>query len=144
MRRPSVFVTAFVLAVFSMAAPALAQDPPPPTTPQAEAADKKEAPTYVGKWTISTQSPQGAMVSTLDIALDKEDPTQVTGSIASEMGNFEIWGEIEENTLYFAISPDGSMELWFTGKLKEDGTMAGTLDFQGTSMAWTATRVKKG
>ncbi len=143
MRRTVTLGTAFVMSVFWMAAPALAQAPPP-AQEQAEAADeKKEAPTYAGKWTVSMQSPQGAFVSTVDIVLDKEDPKKVTGSMASEMGTFEVWGEIDEGTLWFAVSPDGSMELWFGGTLKEDGSMAGTMDIQGNSMAWTAIRVKK-
>jgi hypothetical protein len=144
MRRILTLGTAFVLSMFWMAAPALAQDPPPAQQQQAEEADEKaEVPDYAGKWTVSMESPQGAFVSTVDIAIDKDDSKTVTGSMASEMGTFEVWGEIDEGMLWFAISPDGSMELWFGGTMKEDGTMAGTMEIQGTSMTWTGKRVKK-
>ena len=36
----------------------------------------------------------------------------------------------------------GSMNLTFTGAIKEDGTLAGTFDFGQGPMKWTATRAK--
>jgi hypothetical protein len=53
-----------------------------------------------------------------------------------------VYGEIDEETLWFAVSPDGVMEIWWYANHQEDGSIAGALDMQGNQVPFTATRVK--
>jgi len=122
-------------------APAFAQDPP--VQEKEKPAETKEKATYAGKWNMSMQSPNGAFAATVEIILDKEDPKKVSGTIISEMGTMPVYGELDGETLWFAVSPDGTMEIWWYANLQEDGSLAGALDMQGNQIPFTATRVKE-
>jgi hypothetical protein len=131
-------VMALGLIVAWTATPAMAQDPPPPEQEKKD----EEKKTYAGKWNMSMQSPNGAFAATVEIILDKEDPKKISGTIMSEMGTYPVYGEIDEETLWFAVSPDGVMEIWWYATHQEDGSIAGALDMQGNQVPFTATRVK--
>lgn len=139
MRKLFALTAAFAL-VAALPAAAAAQDPAKPT--QEQKSEQAAKPSYAGKWNMTFQSPDGAMAATLDVALDEKEPNKVSGQIASEMGTYAIYGEIEEGTLWFAVSPDGTNEIWFKGNLQADGTMSGAIDMQGNLIPWTAARAK--
>jgi hypothetical protein len=119
---------------------AAAQQAPPQPTPKVE--PKKEAPTYAGKWDFSIEMGEGPVAALLTIVIDEKDPKKVTGSLNSDRGNMAFTGEIAEGELWFAISPDGSTQVWLNGKLQEDGTIKGAVDVQGNKIPWVAKRSK--
>jgi hypothetical protein len=129
---------AFMLPALA-AAQTATQDPKP-----AEKAAPAAATTVAGKWAMSLQSPQGAMDVALDVKLDEKNI--VTGTLSGPQGPVPIEGELKEGVLGFLISVDGgggTFSIWFSGSLKEDGTMAGNADMgEMGQMAWTAKRVK--
>jgi hypothetical protein len=139
MKKFFALAAAFAL-VAALPVAAAAQDPAKPKPEQKTEGAAK--PSYAGKWNLSLQSPNGTMAATVDVVLDEKEPAKVTGSITSEMGTSAIYGEIEDDVLWFAVSPDGNMEIWFKGMMQPDGTMAGAIDMQGNLVPWTATRVK--
>ncbi len=133
-------ITAALALVVGLPAAAAAQDPAKPKPEQKT--EETAKPSYAGKWNLSLQSPNGSMAATVTIALDEKEPNKVSGSITSEMGTSNIYGEIAEGVLWFAVSPDGTNEIWFKGTLQEDGNMSGAIDIQGNLIPWSATRIK--
>jgi len=133
-------LTAAFALVAALPAAAAAQDPPKPKPEQKTEGAAK--PSYAGKWNMSLQSPNGTMAATVDVVLDEKEPNKVSGSITSDMGTSAIYGEIAEGVLWFAVSPDGTNEIWFKGTLQEDGSLSGAIDIQGNLIPWTATRIK--
>jgi len=139
---------AALVAALCLAAPAAAmqatgqqQQQAPPTTPPAEE-QPAEAPSVAGKGNVTTTTDQGTMHSTLDIKLEGK---KVTGTLASDMGTAPIEGEWADGKLGFALSMDtsnGPYQLWFAATMKEDGSLAGTIDFGEGTIPWTATRPK--
>jgi hypothetical protein len=136
------FATALVALCLALPASAYQaagqqQAEPPPTE------EKAPEPTSVaGKWTVVTSTDQGTMTSILDIKLTEQ---KVSGSIASDMGTAPIEGEWADGKLGFALTMEtsnGPMQLWFAATMKEDGSLAGTIDFGQGTLPWTATRVK--
>jgi hypothetical protein len=106
-------------------------------------ADAKEAPTVAGRWNVRIQIDQGERLATLDVKL--EGP-KVAGTIASDMGESPIAGEYADRKLTFALSmqtANGDFSLAFAGALKEDDTLAGTMDYGQGAINWTATRIKE-
>jgi len=104
---------------------------------------KSSAPTVAGKWTMSVDSPHGAM--TMSLAL-KQDEKSVTGTFSSPHGDCPVEGEFADGTLTLATtaaSNDHPLEATFNAKLKDNGTLAGYVSTQMGDMAWTATRVKE-
>ena len=112
------------------------QNPPPKT-------EQKAAPSIAGKWTLTTVTQNGPLVSTMDLKLDGK---KVTGTISSQMGEAGIGGEYADGTLTFSITMqtnNGAIDIAFTGALKDNGTLAGTLNYGGGgALEWTAERVK--
>jgi hypothetical protein len=105
---------------------------------------KTAAPTVAGKWTMSVQSDQGAISASLVVNLDG---SKVTGTFTSDhTGEAPLEGKFADGTLTFAVTLHGDsgagMEIDFNGKLKDDGTLGGTLSGPMGEMAWTASRVK--
>ncbi len=73
----------------------------------------------------------------------KLDGKKVTGTIVGPQGESTgLEGEFADGKLTFSISPDGNMQIAFAGAFKEDGSLAGTIDFGQGPFPWTATRVK--
>jgi hypothetical protein len=127
-------LAAFVPAV------GLAQQTPPPA--QEKPAEPKAAATIAGKWDLSAETPQGVTAATLVIKLDGK---KVTGTMTGPQGELPHEGEYVDGKLTTAITIQGNggtMNITFTGGLKEDGTMAGTFDFGQGAMNWKATRAK--
>ena len=140
MKRILIHASFVVLSVVLAGAIVAAQQTPPPT--QAKPEEKKEAPAIAGKWNVSVETPGGNRDSTLDL---KVDGKKVSGTLSSEMGDTPVTGEYVDGKLTFTINLDAGgqqMSLTFVGAPKADGSMAGTIDFQGTPMNWTASRVK--
>lgn len=140
---------ATLVAALCLAAPAAAmqatgqqQQQAPPTTPPAEEQPAEAAPSVAGKWNVTTTTDQGTMYSTLDVKLEGK---KVTGTLASDMGTAPIEGEWADGKLGFALTMDtgnGPLQLWFAATMKEDGSLAGTIDFGQGTIPWTATRPK--
>jgi outer membrane protein assembly factor BamB len=139
MKKCFALAAAFAL-VTALPTAAAAQDPAKPK-PEQKTEDAAK-PSYAGKWSLSLQSPNGTMAATVNVVLDEKEPAKVAGSITSEMGTSNIYGEIAEGVLWFAVSPDGTNEIWFKGELQADGSMSGAIDIQGNLVPWTATRIK--
>jgi len=140
-------VTLAALAAMSVAAPASARQAaaPPAAQPEAKTApvDPKAAASYVGKWTLDLQSPQGAMQLALDVKIDAAN--KVTGMIESPNGPTSIAGEFNDGVLGFAISFDAggqAIEIWFESSIK-DGKLAGTMSLGDMgSFPFTGVRAK--
>ena len=113
------------------------QPNPPPKTEQ------KAPPSIAGKWTVTTVTQNGPLVSTMDLKLDG---TKVSGTIASQMGEAAVGGQYTNGTLTFSITMqtnNGAIDVAFTGALKDNGTLAGTLSYGGAgTLEWTAERAK--
>jgi len=92
-----------------------------------------------GTWSMSVDSPHGA--ATMGLVL-KQDGTRVTGTFASgHSPDMALEGEFTDGTLKLETTEGGDAKITFTGKLKDDGTLAGYLSSQMGDMKWTATRV---
>lgn len=119
-----------------------AQAEKPAPKPEAKADDKAGAP-YAGKWNGNVQGPNGAVEVTIDV---KVDGKKVAGSIASQMGENKIEGEIAEGKLTFWFTMDmggQQVSITFTGASQKDGSLAGSASMAGQGeMAWTATKAK--
>jgi len=132
------------LAILTTVVPAFAQQAPPaPAEAKAPAADPKAAASYIGKWTMDLQSPQGAMQLALDVKIDAAN--KVTGTIETPNGASPIAGEFKDATLGFAINFDAGgqmVEIWFESTLK-DGKLAGAMALGDMgSFPFTAVRAK--
>lgn len=140
MKRLLIHSSFVLLSVFFAGALVAAQQAAPPA--QAKPEEKKDAPSIVGKWNVNVSTPNGDRASVLDLKLDGK---KVTGTLASDMGETPVAGEFAEGKLTFSITIDAGgqqLALTFVGAPKPDGTMAGTIDFQGTPLTWTAVRAK--
>lgn len=141
------WITLAALTALFVASPAFARQaaPPPAAQPEAKApaADPKAAASYVGKWTMDLQGPQGAMQIALDVKIDAAN--KVTGTIESPQGPANIAGEFKDATLGFAINFDAGgqmLEIFFESTLKE-GKLAGTMYLGDMgSFPFTAVRAK--
>jgi hypothetical protein len=106
------------------------------------ARDGQAAQGLTGKWSMSLEGPQGPM--TLGLVLNQQG-TKVTGTLAGPQGDAPLEGQFVDGTLTFGISvesPNGSMQLSFSGKLKDDGSLEGTLSGPMGEIPWKAVRVK--
>lgn len=114
-------------------------------SPRAFAQEKPKAPAGVaGNWSISVAAQDGQMSAGMAL---KQDGQKVTGTFTSDhTGEAPVEGQYVDGTLTFTIplhgGTDPSMRVDFTGKLKADGTLAGTLTGPMGEMSWTASRVK--
>jgi hypothetical protein len=144
---------ALAAGVVTQARQTAQQAPPAQTKPdeQPKPEDKsaaKTAPSVAGKWTVSIDMQGNVMNSGLEIKLDGK---KVAGTITGPQGDpLPIQGEFADGKLTFSMTFDGQngpMQIGFTGALKENGTLAGTMDFgpmaQGMQINWTAERVKE-
>ena len=144
-RSLSLFAVAVALSVvpsLALAQAATAAQSAPAPTP-----DQKPAPAaadpYTGKWNMAIETPGGPRPATLTIKIDGK---KVAGTIASEMGELPIAGELAEGKLAFTLNIDAngqSMSIGFLGTTQKDGSLAGTANMAGQEMAWTATRIKE-
>jgi hypothetical protein len=142
----TILTLAAVAALMTAATPAFARQAatPPPAQPEAKApaADPKVSASYVGKWSVDLQSPQGAMQVALDIKIDKAN--KVTGTIDSPNGATAIAGEFKDAKLGFGINFDAGgemLEIWFESTLKDD-KLAGSMWVGDQSFPFSAVRAK--
>jgi hypothetical protein len=130
-------------AVSTALACALLLAAPISATPQQKPDDKKaaEAPGAAGKWTLSAETPHGAM--DFQLAL-KQDGAKLTGTFTTPAGDIPVEGEVVKGVLTFKMTqaPDGYPALAFKARLKDDGTMAGTMSSDNGDMAFTGKRAK--
>jgi len=118
--RKFIAIASAVTLIFGLPAAAAAQQagqakPEPPKT------EAKEAPSIVGKWTLSIDPGTGPMSLPLEF---KVDGKKVTGTIVGPQGeSAPLEGEFAEGKLTFTVTPpDGSgMQINFAGAMKEDG-----------------------
>jgi hypothetical protein len=104
------------------------------TTGYAQAA----APTIAGKWSLTSDASSDGP-STLEIKLDG---TKVTGTIVGPSGTYAVAGTYVDGKLVFAMDYQGQLTITFTGKLLEDGSLAGTMDYGQGPVNWKAVRAK--
>jgi hypothetical protein len=111
--------------------------------PQQKPDEKKatETPSAAGKWTISAETPHGAM--DFQLAL-KQDGAKLTGTFTSQGGDIPVAGEVVNGVLTFKMTqePQGFPALAFRAKIKDDGIMSGTMSSDSGDMAFTAKRAK--
>jgi hypothetical protein len=109
--------------------------------PDPPKAETKAPPSVAGKWTLNVDGGGGAMDLPMELKLDGK---KLTGTIVGPQGEpANLSGEYADGKMTFTLTtPDGSMTITFKATLKEDGTIAGSLDMQGNEVPWTATRVK--
>lgn len=97
-----------------------------------------------GKWTLVVMADQNPITSDLEIKLDGK---KVTGTVNNaDRGTAPITGEFADGKLTFSLTMQGGgspISVEFTGALKPDGTLAGTMNHgQPPDLNWTAERVK--
>ena len=147
MRRSSLPLVALTLSlavipdVASAGLPPQSQSKPDPRPEQKP--EPKAEPSFAGKWDMSIETPGGQRPAVLQVKLDGK---KVTGSLASDIGETPITGELADGTLVFSLTFDmngQSISLAFTGTSQKDGSIAGTATVAGQQMAWTATRAKE-
>ncbi len=139
--RTSVLIVAVVVALSLVAGSA--QAGPGPARQQDPNKDQKAPVSLAGNWNMSVNGPQGPMPVGMSLA---QDGKKITGTLSSQMGETPLEGEFAEGKLSFWITfqtSGGDMQITFTGTLKEDGTLEGTLTGQMGDMTWTAERVKQ-
>jgi hypothetical protein len=134
---------AIAALVAAISTPLVAQQAPPaPAKPDAKT-DAKPAPALPGKWAMSVDTPNGGRQVTMTLALEGK---KVTGTLVSDEGETALAGEYVDNKLSFAITMEAngsSLQIGFTGAFKDDGSLAGTMDFGQGAMNWTAQRMKE-
>jgi hypothetical protein len=100
---------------------------------------KKQSSGVAGKWTLSVDTPHGAMVMALTL---KQDDTHVTGTFSSPHGDMPVDGEFHEGSLKLATTGNPDSQITFEAKLKEDDSLDGYLSSQMGDMKWTGKRLK--
>lgn len=97
------------------------------------------APDVSGTWTMSVVGgPHGP--ATMQLVL-KQDGTTVSGTFVSgHAADMEVKGEFVNGSLQVQTAGDDH-KVTLDAKLKDDGTLAGTLSSPIGDMRWTATRV---
>jgi len=134
------FIAIASAITMSLGLPALAFAQTAQAKPEPPKAEAKAAPGIVGKWTLSIDPGSGPMQLPVEF---KVDGKKVSGTIVGPQGEaVNLTGEFAEGKLTFAISTPDGMNVSFKGALKDDGTLAGMLDFGQGEFPWTATRVK--
>jgi hypothetical protein len=116
-------IVAIVAAVALTGGALAAQQAPPAAKPEAA----KAAPSYAGKWTGAVETPSGAMPLVLEVKIDAAN--KVTGTLTGEAA-MPIKGEVKDGALTFTFGFDpggGAIEIYFEGKIKDDGKLAGTM-----------------
>jgi hypothetical protein len=135
-------VTAVIASVILAGGAVLAAQQAPPATAKPEAA--KAAASPAGKWVVALEGPQGARSLNLEVKVDAAN--KVTGSLDGPSGPSPIKGEVKEGVLGFTISFDAggqAIEIYFEGKIKDDGKMTGTMSISGMDpFPFTAERAK--
>ena len=101
------------------------------------------APTVAGTWSMTVDTPHGAMTAWLTL---KEDGGSVTGTFTSggHLPDMNVTGTFENGTLKLEANEGNSDQhpsITFTAKLQKDGTLSGSLSTEIGDMNWTAKKV---
>jgi hypothetical protein len=115
---------------------AAAQSPAPAAPPPADAALTAAV---AGKWKMTVDVESSDRTSTLDIKLDGN---KVSGTCTAPSGEFPLSGELTDGKLTFTMNYQ-NLKLMFSGGLKDDGTLAGTMDYGQGPNNWKAERIKE-
>jgi len=118
-----VAIVVCVLAGNLLAAQSAAPPPPP--------AEK-----IAGKWAMQVDIDNANASSILEMKIEGK---KVTGTISSA-SVFPVAGEYVDGKLMFSIQYNAEMTVHFTGGLKEDGTLAGTMEYGQGAVNWRAKR----
>jgi hypothetical protein len=100
------------------------------------------APSVAGTWSVAVvDSPHGP--AAISLAL-QQDGTRVTGTfaISGHAPDMALEGEFVDGVLKLETTGDGDHKVIFNAKLKDDGTLAGSVSGPMGEMQWTAERVK--
>src|SRR5262245_40597183 len=90
--------------------------------------DKKNSASVAGQWTLNVKSSHGEVGMALDL---KQDGSRVTGTLATPHGdNLPVEGDFATSTLKLATAGSADARVTMTAKLKEDGTLDGSLSSQ--------------
>src|SRR5262245_7126718 len=123
-----------VAAALAAVTPVAAQTPAPALT----------AATLAGKWTMTVQASTGPIESALDLKADPANAGKFTGTIASQMGQATLRGEVVDGKVTFGFAmatSGGDYTVTVTATQQKDGSLAGTLNYGQTPVAVTAVRV---
>ena len=107
--------------------------------------ENKPALSPAGRWNLVAEVPNNPQTSTLDLKADAKDAKKFAGVLSGQSGEVPITAEMDgpRLTMWLAFpSSNGNVNITFTGAFKEDGSLAGTLDYGQGPIAWSATRVK--
>jgi imidazolonepropionase-like amidohydrolase len=103
--------------------------------------EKPSAVNIAGKWNVTVVSPMGTIESTMEL---EQDGSEISGSISSEMGEWEITdGILSGNELSMSISATimgEAMEMSFSGTAEKD-SIEGTIYVMGETAELTATKI---
>jgi hypothetical protein len=128
-------VAAFVCASGLSAQGQQAPPAKPEQKPPAAAAEKK---TIAGNWTIVLDAGQGPMEIAAAMKLDGK---KLTGTLSSQMGDTALAGEFEAPKVSFSIDFNGT-GITFTGTMKTDDLVEGTMSGPMGEIPWKGTRAK--
>ncbi|HEY2433239.1 MAG TPA: hypothetical protein VGI12_11250 [Vicinamibacterales bacterium] len=97
------------------------------------------APTVDGAWTMTVSgSPHGDAAMGLTL---KQDGTKVSGTFSSPHGDMAIAGEFVNGELKLSTTSGTEDEkILFSARLRDDGTLAGSVSSPMGDMTWTARR----
>jgi hypothetical protein len=77
--------------------------------------ETKEAPSVAGAWSLTIESPHGAMVMKLNLKLDGK---KLTGTMSNDMmGEHTVSGEVTDGKIMFRLTAEGPGDMEFNGKL---------------------------
>jgi hypothetical protein len=98
------------------------------------------APSVAGTWSMSVDSPHGAMTTALDL---KQDGTKVTGTFTSNghLPDMTVEGTFADGVLKLETGDAAEHKITFQAKLLENGTLSGVLSMEAGDMNWTAKRL---
>jgi hypothetical protein len=100
------------------------------------------AATVVGMWSMTVDTPHGAMTTSLDL---QQDGTKVTGTFSSagHLPDMKVEGTFTDGVLKLGTIDGSEHKIVFAAKLLEDGTLRGDLSMDaGDDMNWTAKRAE--
>jgi hypothetical protein len=116
------------------------------TTSAAQSAQKPDAKrpaeSPAGKWMLSVETPHGSMDFGLTIQLEG---SKVKGALSTpQNGDIAIAGDYTGGTLTFKFveAPDGYPALAFKARVKDDGTLAGSMSSDANDMVFVGKRAK--
>lgn len=101
---------------------------------------RQRKPSYAGAWDMSIDSGDTHVKASVVLKLDAG---KVSGTLDSDhLGHLPLEGKVADGVLTFAADHE-TAHIEFSGKLKEDGTLAGDVKSPMGPMKWTATRAKE-